>query len=81
MPCISYTQLVILPWELCSTLSEHIPCALTKWSGHLSQFSQDGLKHNEVILSYRQLIPNSKCLCLKRGKQLHRILLVVKRSI
>lgn len=72
MPCISYTQLSVLPWKLCSTLSEHIPCALRKWSGHLSQFSPDGLKHNEVILSCKQLIPNSKSLFLKRGAQLPR---------
>lgn len=65
MPCISYTQLAILPWELCSTFSQHIPCALTKWSGHLSQFSQDGLKHSEAILSCEPLIPSSKCLYLK----------------
>jgi len=61
-------QLAILPWELCSPLAECIPCALTEWSGHSSPFSQDGLKHNEVILSCKQLIPNSKCLCLGRGK-------------
>lgn len=40
-------------------------CSLTKCSGHLSPFSQDGLEHSEVILSCRQLIPNSQCLCLK----------------
>lgn len=43
-------------------------CFLTKWSGHLSRFSQDGLERNEVILSCSQLIPNSKRLCLKREK-------------
>lgn len=54
-------------------------CSLTKCSGHLSPFSQDGLEHSEVILSCRQLIPNSQCLCLKRAKQLHGCL-VLKRK-
>lgn len=65
MPCISYTELAMLPWEPCSTFSQHISCALKKWSGHLSQISQDGLKHSEVILSCKQLIPNSNVFTWK----------------
>lgn len=58
MPCISYTQLVRLPWDFRPTVSEYVFCALSKWSGHL-WFSQEDLKPNEVILKLPQTT-NSK---------------------